>query len=253
MHDLTQVFRESGIDARYLHSGTPSRERTELMAAFRAQEYPVLINCAILTEGADIPNIDCVVVARPTRSRNVFAQMIGRGMRLSPATGKDDCHIIDFVDSTTRVQGIVTTPTLFGLTPGEEDIEDVTLEEMERRAKAAATGSRSPNVDVPDPESVIYKDYEDPWAFVDDTSGCPDIRQMSSFAWVGIGDDSYVLECMGNGFIKIMPCTDTKTALDVEEGMPALESSSCVIVLTLVHREASIHRGIHRAQYAVTR
>ncbi len=32
---------------------------------------------AILTEGADIPNIDCVIVARPTRSRNVFAQMVG--------------------------------------------------------------------------------------------------------------------------------------------------------------------------------
>jgi ATP-dependent helicase IRC3 len=36
----------------------------------------VLVNCAILTEGADVPNIDCVVVARPTRSRNVFAQMV---------------------------------------------------------------------------------------------------------------------------------------------------------------------------------
>ena len=74
---------------------------------------------AILTEGADIPNVDCVLVARPTRSRNIFAQMvsvseitpvtapfmilallqIGRGMRLSPNTGKEDCHIIDFVES----------------------------------------------------------------------------------------------------------------------------------------------------------
>ena len=40
-------------------------------------------------------------------------------MRLSPATGKDDCHIIDFVDSMSRVPGVVSTPTLFGLDPAE--------------------------------------------------------------------------------------------------------------------------------------
>ena len=44
---------------------------------------------------------------------------IGRGMRLSPQTGKTDCHIIDFVDSTSRVSGVVCTPTLFGLDPDE--------------------------------------------------------------------------------------------------------------------------------------
>jgi len=42
---------------------------------------------------------------------------IGRGMRLSPRTGKQDCHVIDFVDSTDRVVGIVNAPTLLGLDP----------------------------------------------------------------------------------------------------------------------------------------
>lgn len=40
-------------------------------------------------------------------------------MRLSPASGKEDCRIIDFVDSTNRVAGIISTPTLFGLDPSE--------------------------------------------------------------------------------------------------------------------------------------
>jgi ATP-dependent helicase IRC3 len=44
---------------------------------------------------------------------------IGRGMRLSPNTSKEDCRIIDFVDSTARVVGVVSTPTLFGLDPSE--------------------------------------------------------------------------------------------------------------------------------------
>lgn len=38
-------------------------------------------------------------------------------MRLSPGTGKDDCHIIDFVDTRNRINGAVSTPTLFGLEP----------------------------------------------------------------------------------------------------------------------------------------
>lgn len=40
-------------------------------------------------------------------------------MRLSPNTGKDDCHIIDFVDSMGRVDGVVSTPSLFGIDPNE--------------------------------------------------------------------------------------------------------------------------------------
>lgn len=40
-------------------------------------------------------------------------------MRLSPGTGKEDCCIIDFVDSMTRVAGVISTPTLFGLDPSE--------------------------------------------------------------------------------------------------------------------------------------
>ena len=94
VQDLTNEFRARGIDARYLHAKTPGFERKALLDGFRAGEFPVLVNCgrsrldivvgmlltpsslAILTEGADVPNIDCVIVAKPTRSRNIFAQMV---------------------------------------------------------------------------------------------------------------------------------------------------------------------------------
>ncbi|KAJ3870183.1 P-loop containing nucleoside triphosphate hydrolase protein [Lentinula novae-zelandiae] len=199
---LTQVFRGFGIDARYVYSKTPIAERKALIASFKAGQFPVLVNCAILTEGADIPNIDCVVVARPTRSRNVFAQMIGRGMRLSPDTGKKDCRIIDFVDSANRVAGIMSTPTLFGLDPADLVIEDETLESLEEKSSAQIASQDADN--VPDPESVTYTDYEDPFAFVSKFSGLsPHINQLSNYAWVGCGNDIYVLECLGKGFIRI--------------------------------------------------
>jgi ATP-dependent helicase IRC3 len=76
VHDLTNEFRRRGVDARYIHSRTPIKARKQLLDDFRAGAFQVLVNCAILTEGADVPNIDCVVVARPTRSRNIFAQMV---------------------------------------------------------------------------------------------------------------------------------------------------------------------------------
>lgn len=73
------------------------------------------MRAGILTEGADFPAIDCVLLARPTKSQNLFIQMIGRGLRLSPDTQKVDCLIIDLVGNHTR--GIICTPTLFGIDP----------------------------------------------------------------------------------------------------------------------------------------
>ncbi|KAE9408139.1 P-loop containing nucleoside triphosphate hydrolase protein [Gymnopus androsaceus JB14] len=198
VRNLTQVFRGFGIDARYVYSKTPVAERKALIASFKAGQFST-----ILTEGADIPNIDCVVVARPTRSRNIFAQMIGRGMRLSPDTGKEDCRIIDFVDSANRVAGVVSTPTLFGLDPGDLQIEDETPESLEEKS-AAQIASHSDVDDIPDPTSVTYTDYEDPFAFVSKFSGLsPHISKLSTYAWVGCGDDVYVLDCLGKGFIRV--------------------------------------------------
>ncbi|KAH9837204.1 P-loop containing nucleoside triphosphate hydrolase protein [Rhodofomes roseus] len=207
VHNLTETFREAGIDARYIYSRTPARERRAIVESFRKGEFPVLINCAVLTEGADIPNIDCVIVARPSRSRNVFAQMIGRGMRLSPETGKEDCRVIDFVDSQNRVSGVVSLPTLLGLDPSEV-IDDDSLTSLEERADERILASREktpqhhvPN--VPNPKSITYVDYEDPFSFVDEAFGAPHIRKLSQFAWVGCGGDVYILECLGKGYIRI--------------------------------------------------
>ena len=107
--DLTATFRRHGIEAKLVTGDTPKRVRSERLDAFRNRQYPVLLNCGVFTEGTDIPNIDCVVLARPTKSRNLLVQMIGRGMRLY--TGKENCHIIDMVASLEA--GIVTTPTLY--------------------------------------------------------------------------------------------------------------------------------------------
>lgn len=55
-----------------------------------------LVNVGVLTTGFDAPAIDCVVLLRPTASPGLYYQMVGRGFRLSPQTGKDDCLILDY-------------------------------------------------------------------------------------------------------------------------------------------------------------
>ncbi len=87
-------------------------------------------------------------------------------------------------------------------------VPEESAEDLESRAEAAVEGDESfgPSQiidDIPDPKSVTYIDYDNPFALVQDTSGAPHIAKLSTYAWVGCGDDIYVLECLGKGYIRI--------------------------------------------------
>ncbi|CAD6452756.1 9bb38c06-0a4a-4c30-a495-fa6d03d8eb7b [Sclerotinia trifoliorum] len=207
---LTNKFREHGIDAQFVTGDTPKIERSTRLDAFRNGEFPVLINCGVFTEGTDIPNIDCVLLARPTKSRNLLVQMIGRGMRLHP--GKENCHIIDMV--ATLSTGIVTTPTLFGLDPSEvvdeakpddmKSLKERKEEEEERKRKAEeAVAKASPTSAGFNIRTVSFTDYDSVYDLIEDTSEERHIRTISSFAWVCVGPDRYVLSSANGSHIKI--------------------------------------------------
>ncbi len=65
-----------------LHGGTDSSERKMLVRRFKAGDYRYLCNCMIATEGFDVPEVSLIIQARPTKSRALYAQMIGRGGRV---------------------------------------------------------------------------------------------------------------------------------------------------------------------------
>ncbi|KAF7713202.1 Uncharacterized protein PECH_001596 [Penicillium ucsense] len=186
---LTAKFREHGIDARYITANTHKTVRSEQLEAFRNQEFPVLLNCGLFTEGTDIPNIDCVLLARPTRSKNLLIQMIGRGLRLYP--GKKDCHIIDMV--ATLATGVLSTPTLFGLHPDEvlnkssvNDFQKGPAEE-ERLSESLAAESAEPDV------SLQFTKYDSIYDLLDDSRSEKHIRSLSPNSWVRVGDEKYLL------------------------------------------------------------
>ena len=200
---LTSMFRRHGIDAQYITGATKKRVRGERLDAFKKGEFPVLLNCGVFTEGTDIPNIDCILLARPTKSRNLLVQMIGRGMRL--CSGKKDCHVIDMVASLET--GIVTVPTLFGLDPSEI-VKETTPEAMKelrnRKAEEAAVLAES-TLDSMSADSASrianarldFTHYDTVQDLIEDTSGERHVRAISQNAWVQVDSTKYILAARG--------------------------------------------------------
>lgn len=89
-----------------------TKEREEILARFTAGEIPCLVNVMVLTEGTDIPRVETVIIARPTRSDTLYTQMVGRGLRLYP--GKERLTLIDCVGTTGKAS-LCTAPSLLGL------------------------------------------------------------------------------------------------------------------------------------------
>ncbi len=77
-----------------------SQDREQILTDFENNEYNVLCNSMLLTEGWDCPDVDCVVVLRPTKVRALYSQMVGRGTRLAP--GKEELLLLDFLWHTER-------------------------------------------------------------------------------------------------------------------------------------------------------
>lgn len=114
-HEVAEEFRSKGVAAAAVSGETPTDERRAILAAYSEGTIQVVANCAVLIEGYDEPRTDCIVMARPTRSRAFFTQCIGRGTRRHP--DKTDCLVLDVVGGTDE-HSLVTVPSLFGLDKG---------------------------------------------------------------------------------------------------------------------------------------
>lgn len=87
------ILTEKGFRAAEVNG--ESEDRAEILHDFDAGKYDVLCNSMLLTEGWDCPSVDCIIVLRPTKSRALYCQMVGRGTRLAP--GKDHLLLLDFL------------------------------------------------------------------------------------------------------------------------------------------------------------
>jgi superfamily II DNA or RNA helicase len=102
--------------ARAVSGASSPFERQRAAVDLAAGRVQFVANAQLWTEGFDLPAISCVALVRPTKSRALYTQMVGRGTRLAP--GKTDCLVLDFTGNTRRHR-LMSPVDLFGPAPPE--------------------------------------------------------------------------------------------------------------------------------------
>jgi len=92
---MARKFEKAGIPAAAVTSRTPAEERAGALGRLRAREVNILFSVDLFNEGVDLPEIDTVLMLRPTESATVFLQQLGRGLRRAP--DKASLTVLDFI------------------------------------------------------------------------------------------------------------------------------------------------------------
>lgn len=137
-----QILNEKGFAAAEVNGN--SQDREEILSDYENGKYNVLCNSMLLTEGWDCPEVDCVIVLRPTKVRSLYCQMVGRGTRLYP--GKDHLLLLDFLWHTERHE--LCHPA--SLICENEDVAKQMTKNMEEEAGVA--------IDIEEAERVAAED-----------------------------------------------------------------------------------------------
>lgn len=136
---MSEIFNRHGVTSAVVHGGTFKDERRRILQAYADNKIQVLCNCGVAVEGFDCPGIQVVAIARPTKSRALFTQMVGRGTRVLPnvvdgiddadmrraaiaASRKPNMLVIDFTGNSGRHK-LVSAADILGGKYDEETVE----------------------------------------------------------------------------------------------------------------------------------
>ena len=110
---IAEMIRKRGVTAAAVSGSMKSSERKEMLAKFQKGEIKAMCACDLLNEGWDCPETEVLFMARPTMSKVLYTQQLGRGMRL--ADGKDFLMVFDFVDNASQYNMPYSLHRLFKL------------------------------------------------------------------------------------------------------------------------------------------
>ena len=110
---VAQLFKDAGVSAIAVSGSMKTSERNEQLAKFADGDVKVLCACDLLNEGWDCPQTEVLFMARPTMSKVLYTQQLGRGMRNSE--GKDHLMVFDFVDNASQYNAPYSMHRLFKL------------------------------------------------------------------------------------------------------------------------------------------
>jgi hypothetical protein len=196
---VAEAFVAAGLRADHVSGETPKDERRGLLERFHQGELDVLTNCNVLTEGFDEPAVDCILMARPTKSSLLYTQMLGRGTRLHP--GKEDLQVLDFADNSAR-HSLVSTASLFGL-PAQLALKGKRVLDVAKEVEAAQR--TMPWLDLSGLKSVDELKYVA--TKIDFFSSKPPeaIAKTTRFTWMPTADGGYRLPMPDREVLEVVP------------------------------------------------
>ena len=160
---IAELFREAGIKAASVSGGMKQSERKEFQDKFVNRDIQVLCACDLLNEGWDCPETEVLFMARPTMSKVLYTQQLGRGMRLFE--GKESLMVFDFVDNASQYNMPQSLHRLFK------------LKEYKPGQLAVAPGAKKAA------EAELYARGEKPEALIDWPVDATDYELVDIFNW----------------------------------------------------------------------
>ena len=160
---IAALFKEKGVSAEAVSGSMKTSERKELLAKFAKGELKVLCACDLLNEGWDCPETEVLFMARPTMSKVLYTQQLGRGMRLSE--GKEYLMVFDFVDNAGQYNAPYSLHRLFRL--------------KDYRAGGLVLGKKGER----EAENDLYAKGERPDAVIDYPVDATDYEVVDIFNW----------------------------------------------------------------------
>lgn len=160
---IAALFKEKGVSAEAVSGSMKTSERNELLAKFSKGELKVLCACDLLNEGWDCPETEVLFMARPTMSKVLYTQQLGRGMRLSE--GKEYLMVFDFVDNAGQYNAPYSMHRLFRL--------------KDYRAGGLVLGKKGER----EAENDLYAKGERPDAVIDYPVDATDYEAIDIFNW----------------------------------------------------------------------
>jgi superfamily II DNA or RNA helicase len=149
---LCEIFnRHRQTMAEWVCGETPKDQRREILQRFKEGKTQVVVNCGVLTEGFDDAGVEVIVMARPTKSRSLFAQMVGRSTRplegiVDPFETKEErlraietsskpfCTVLDFIGNTGKHK-LISAADILGGKVSDEAVE-ATILKVKQAGKA---------------------------------------------------------------------------------------------------------------------
>ncbi|WP_067518606.1 DEAD/DEAH box helicase [Endozoicomonas ascidiicola] len=115
---VKQLLLDAGISADCVTGKTPKDERARILADYKNGRIKALTSQGVLTTGFDAPRTDLIALLRATKSPGLYVQILGRGLRVSPETDKQDCLVLDYGGNVER-HGPIDQITIGSIKVGE--------------------------------------------------------------------------------------------------------------------------------------